>query len=331
MELLRVMGDIVGPATSKNEKDTLELMTEIIAKEKIDCDFWRGFTHEIAIGQPTVDNLAAAYQEFLDDGGPVDGIERILDQEQARRETRCHTTIAAYKSPAGALWPYKLVAHLLKLCIEKYGLNLQTHTPIREVISSKSGWTVKTDRGDVNTEKVVYATNAFTGTLLPEFIGHIWPFKGQCSVVVPPANSAKYSGKNMLTATYHLDDREYLHQRPKDGIIVYGGGRRVDAGRKLRGNTDDSYFEGLEGEVLSEGMIHIWSGIMGYTKEAVPYVGELYEKPGAFICAGHHGHGMARIMTCAKGLAALIQGSSWDSTRLPECFQPTRERLAAEI
>jgi hypothetical protein len=33
-------------------------------------------------------------------------------------------------------------------------------------------------------------------------------------------------------------------------------------------------------------------------------------------------------MTCARGLAALIQGASWESTGLPECFRPTRERLA---
>ncbi|KAJ7476755.1 hypothetical protein FB451DRAFT_1033236, partial [Mycena latifolia] len=61
----------------------------------------------------------------------------------------------------------------------------------------------------------------------------------------------------------------------------------------------------------------------------VPYVGELHEKPGAFICAGHQGHGMARIMTCARGLATVMQGGSWESTGLPECFQPTRERLSA--
>ena len=39
--------------------------------------------------------------------------------------------------------------------------------------------------------------------------------------------------------------------------------------------------------------------------------------------------GMARIMTCAKGLAKIIQGASWADTGLPECFQPTPERLAA--
>jgi hypothetical protein len=41
--------------------------------------------------------------------------------------------------------------------------------------------------------------------------------------------------------------------------------------------------------------------------------------------------GMARVMTCAKGLAALIQGESWESIGLPECFQPSRERLSAPV
>lgn len=38
---------------------------------------------------------------------------------------------------------------------------------------------------------------------------------------------------------------------------------------------------------------------------------------------------MARTFTCSKGIAALIRGESWESTKLPECFQPTPERLAA--
>jgi glycine/D-amino acid oxidase-like deaminating enzyme len=193
-------------------------MTEIIQKEGIDCDFWRGFTYgtslqrlptksvnislDVAMDQPLADDLAALYKEFVDDGGPVDGIvERILDRDQARIATRCPSAVVAYKTAAGSLWPHKLVLHLLKLCIEKHGLNLQTHTPVREVLPSSDGWVVKTDRGDLKTEKVVYATNAFTATLLPEFLGRIWPFKGQCSVVVP---TAPYSGSRMLTESYGL-------------------------------------------------------------------------------------------------------------------------------
>ncbi|KAJ7322820.1 FAD dependent oxidoreductase [Mycena albidolilacea] len=328
----------------QNEKDTLKLVTEVIEKENIDCDFWRGDSYDVPMTQSVEDELAAAYQEFVDDGGPVDGfVERILDPEEARKLTRCPSARAVYKSSAATLWPHKLVLHLLRLCIEKHRLNLQTHTPVREVLQKTGGWIVKTDRGDVATAQVVYATNAFTATLLPEFLGRIWPMKGQCSVVIP---TKSYSGlNNMLTASYNLTENEYLMQRPKDGVIIYGGGRRFMPIEKLRGNTDDSapypevikglkaelplYFEGWGDEALGEGMMHAWSGIMGYTVEAVPFVGELHNKPGAFICAGHHGHGMARIMTCAKGLAAVIQGGQWESTGLPECFQPSPERMSA--
>ncbi|KAJ7213163.1 FAD dependent oxidoreductase [Mycena pura] len=329
----------------QNEMDTLELMGQVIEKEGIDCDFWRGFSYDVPMDQAGADFLAAAYKEFVDDGGPVEGIvERILDQDVARRTTRCPLATAAYKFPGASLYPYKLVHHLLTLCIEKHGLNLQTHTPVRRVLPGPdgTGWAVHTDRGAVHTRQVVYATNAFTATLLPEFMGHIWPFRGQCAAVVPPK---AYAGPNMLTSTYSLDYGDYLIQRPKDGVILFGGARRSMSVERLLGNTDDTetfpemtaelkaalprYFEGWGEQALGEGLVQVWSGIMGYTSEGYPYVGEVHDKPGAFVCAGHHGHGMARIMTCAKGLASLMQGNSWESTGLPECFQPTRERLSA--
>ncbi|KAJ7875548.1 hypothetical protein B0H14DRAFT_3106577 [Mycena olivaceomarginata] len=287
----------------QNEMDTLNLVEEIIAKEGIDCDFWRGFNYGLAMDQPTADSLAASYANFIADGGPVEGI---------------------------------LVLHLLTLCVEEYGLNLQTRTPVRRVIQGRvaaraGGWRVETDRGAVETETVVYATNAYTATLLPEFVGHIWPVKGQCAAVVPPE---AYAGPNMLRETYGIGypaPNDYLIQRPTDGVIIFGGQRGSVPVERLLGNTDDAqvdpemaaalrealpcYFEGW-GEnsdlAVGEGVVHVWSGIMGYTTEGIPYVGELHDKPGAFICAGHHGHGMARVMTCARGLAALIQGASWD-------------------
>ncbi|KAJ7762589.1 FAD dependent oxidoreductase [Mycena metata] len=330
----------------QNEMDTLELVTEIIKKEGVNCDFWRGFSYDVAMDQNVADSIAASYKEFVADGGPVSGIvESILDPDAAKEATRCRLAVAAFRIPGASLWPYKLVVHLLKLCIEKHGLNLQTNTPVRRVVlGADGGWQVETDRGSLHTEKVVYATNAFTATLLPEFIGRMWPYRGQCSAVVP---TPAYSGAAMLTHTYGLgygDMVDYLIQRPSDGIIIFGGGSRAVSRERLRGNTDDSsvypeisqalktalprYFEGWGEEASGEGQIHVWTGIMAHTREGIPFVGEIHDRPGAFILAGHQGHGMARIMACAKGLAALIQGASWESTGLPECFRPSHERMS---
>ncbi|KAJ7812395.1 FAD dependent oxidoreductase [Mycena olivaceomarginata] len=315
----------------QNEMDTLNLIEEIIAKEGIDCDFWRGFTYDIAMDQPAADSLAASYAEFAADGGPVEDIVTpILNPMQARETTRCQAALAAYKCPAGALFPRKLVLHLLMLCVEKHGMNLQTRTPRRRVARGDGS------RGGGDGETVVYATNAYTATLLPEFVGHIWPFKGQCAAVVPPE---AYAGPNMFRETYGLAPGDYLIQRPTDGVIIFGGQRRSVPIERLLGNTHDAHVDPQRTEALKkalpryfagwgedsclavgEGLVHAWTGI--------PYVGKLHDKPEAFICAGHHWHGMARVMTCARVLAALVRGGSWESTGLPECFQPTRERLA---
>jgi hypothetical protein len=40
---------------------------------------------------------------------------------------------------------------------------------------------------------------------------------------------------------------------------------------------------------------------------------------------------MARIFTCAPGLAKLMLGGSWEDTGLPECFQYGKERLVKAV
>ncbi|KAF7334801.1 Fad dependent oxidoreductase [Mycena sanguinolenta] len=156
----------------QNKMDTLDLTEEIIAKE------------DVAMDQPIADALAASYAQF------------------EREEIRCPTTTVAYKFPSGSLFPQKLVLHLLTLCIRKNWLNLQTHTPVRRVVSGAggvgSGWRVETDRGVVETEKVVYATNALTTTLLPQFLDHIYPFKDPS---YPKAYTGAYTGKEMFRQT----------------------------------------------------------------------------------------------------------------------------------
>ncbi|KAL1737711.1 hypothetical protein HDZ31DRAFT_78943, partial [Schizophyllum fasciatum] len=77
-----------------------------------------------------------------------------------------------------------------------------------------------------------------------------------------------------------------------------------------------------------EGYDYSWSGIIGDTADGVPYVGPVPGKKGQWMCAGHNGHGMARVFTCGPALAKLIQGATWADTGLPEVFELTEERLA---
>lgn len=64
------------------------------------------------------------------------------------------------------------------------------------------------------------------------------------------------------------------------------------------------------------------------TTDSVPFVGQLEDLPGQYVCAGFNGHGMARIFTCAPGLVKVINGAAWEETGLPTCFNSTTDRLA---
>lgn len=77
---------------------------------------------------------------------------------------------------------------------------------------------------------------------------------------------------------------------------------------------------------FDEKMDCIWSGILGLTDDSLPYVGEMPGEQKKFIIAGFHGHGMPRVLLCAKALAKFINEES-DSLEVPEPFKVTEARM----
>jgi len=206
---------------------------------------------------------------------------------------------------------------------------------------------IDTPRGRIRTRQVLHATNGYASAIFPEFVGKIVPYYGQCSSIIP---TKAFSGNNMLTHTMslydHRGDSSYLIQRYGDGTIILGGGEYVDRPLHIN-NCDDSRvmpaitellrnvmkenFDGWGEEAHGEGFERDWCGIQGYTGDGLPYVGAFPGKEGQFVCAGFHGHGMARIATCARGVAMSILGDPWEATGLPECFQITQQRLDRKV
>ncbi|KAI1865830.1 uncharacterized protein JN550_008088 [Neoarthrinium moseri] len=73
---------------------------------------------------------------------------------------------------------------------------------------------------------------------------------------------------------------------------------------------------------------HEWSGIMGYSRDASPWVGPvppgLGGGDGLWICAGYTGHGMPNAALSAKAVAELMTGA--DEVDLPEEYEISEER-----
>jgi glycine/D-amino acid oxidase-like deaminating enzyme len=255
---------------------------------------------------------------------------RVWSAKETREELLIPEGIGAISFRAYKLSPYKFVCKMLEMCLIR-GLNLQTNTPVLEVSQApdregKKNWLVHTHRGVISTENVILATNAYTSFLYAPLSEFIIPTRGQVLAIRPGSNIA---GNPALLRTAGLNSAisdDYVHARSEgtsgagdlivgkwkvifdrstaefDGI---GGGRRLGTHGE-QPILDDStihpivskyligacpaYFGrdnwGEDGQVLQE-----WTGIMAYTSDAQPIVGEAPGHKGLFISAGFNGHG----------------------------------------
>lgn len=165
-------------------------------------------------------------------------------------------TLSTYTFTAGHVWPYKLVMALLRIAISK-GTNLQTHTPVSRVSQTQDAdgrWTVFTSRGAIKAKKIVFASNAYTAGIAPQFNNKIVPVRGICSRITTPADKPAPLLVNTMSIRHGPAQYDYLIPRT-DGSIVVGGAKQTfwAEPKYWYGITDDSkliepaksYFDGL--------------------------------------------------------------------------------------
>lgn len=275
---------------------------------------------------------------------------------------------AAFSGPACSFWPYKFVTQLLAKLIERHAVNLQTNTPVCKVTHNPDGTSMlHTHRGVLRARKVIFATNAYTSGLLPQYVSTLVPTKITATHISPshplsvPHLSNTYNLSYALpVATNHSEKEkervDYLNPRP-NGTIVVGGGNwtyKPNAPKSIWWNNwDDSsllpststkqhfddlmptYFRGWE--TSGAKVDSIWTGITGTTGDGLPFIGKVPDmgKAGVassnYVLAGYNGGGMAMIWLCAEGVAKMVvEGVGFRKTGLPSLMDAEREMVEFE-
>ncbi|THV49874.1 hypothetical protein BGAL_0175g00110 [Botrytis galanthina] len=274
-------------------------------------------------------------------------------------------------SKAASLWPYKLVAWVLEDLISKNKsssspkFNLQTLTPVTRLQKSSSEWIIHTSRGQLSAPKVLLATNAYTSHLLPSFSDLITPVRGEMSSLLPPStmSPAMESSNKPLEYSYsimghfgqNINRDDYLVQRPfssasssgqeSGGELMFGGGRQFAAQAGL-GVFDDSSIDPPAANYLRRELprtlnlhnneeeleaSYEWSGIMGFSRDNWPWVGNVSDKlgggEGLYVCAGFTGHGMPTARLSAKAAVGLMMGDKMETIDLPQRYVLSEDRV----
>ncbi|WVQ84845.1 hypothetical protein IAT38_007002 [Cryptococcus sp. DSM 104549] len=343
------------------EMAALGLYADIVQKEDIDCDMHVTRAFDVCFNDKDVVEVKKDF-----DARRADFLDKMREQDvRAVEDPRDLEALTGIKGgkwgasyPAGHLWPYKLATGLLRIALRK-GLNLQSHTPALSLSpSSTMGlWDVATSRGTITTSSLIVATNAYTSGFLPEFKDLVIPVRGTaCSITPPPASHAHGSLPGPIKYTYGIrhgnGDVDYMIPRQGRGripgvgdkSIIFGGAKSGflgDVPQWYDNKRDDElmpgaveYFQGFMGKHFSGwrgnemgNVDRVWSGVLGYSSDFLPYVGEVPDKPGVFVIAGFTGHGMPRIPGCTAALTALAISRLTTGTTSPAAQQAFEQAL----
>ena len=252
----------------------------------------------------------------------------------------------------------------VSLSKSNFSFNLQTNTPVTRLQQLEDGsWVMHTSRGMLAAKQVLLATNAYTSHLLPEFSDLIVPVKGEMSALIPPPALCPGSGGALVGRNSYgfygrgggnFNQDDYLVQRPfstahgadsRGGELMFGGGREYAAGLGV-GVSDDSDIDQLAADYLRQALnnlldtqnngielraSHEWSGIMGFSRDGRPWVGEVPKElgggKGLWMCAGFTGHGMPNASLCAKAVVNQMMGRQLHDKDLPKEFHVSVERV----
>ncbi|KAL8408255.1 hypothetical protein RB594_006889 [Gaeumannomyces avenae] len=326
-------------------------LKELIEKEGIDCDFQLTRAIDVFLDAGHFAKTEAAFHELVEAGLATLRDVAVVGKQHAEWISGFKDAKGAFTFTAASVWPLKLVQGILQRIIDKHGdrINVQTSTPVQSVSQERDKhgmWTVYTSRGEVRARRVVYATNAYTAGVLPEYKDRIVPVRGMCSRILPGMEVVPPHINNTMAIRFNERHYDYLVPRPDGSIIVGGGGSTFWHSQEAWfGNHDDGEIVGLAKNYFNDYMQrhfygwdntfaypdNVWTGIMGYSADWMPHVGLVPKKPGQYIIAGFTGHGMPQIFLSAKGLAGMVlAGDAFADAGIPRLFEATEERMLSK-
>lgn len=275
-------------------KRTQQLVRELVARHGIQCELrWNG-SDQIAGDDEEWREVEESARRLA-----AHGVAVAVDD--ARR--------AATYADDGDLHPVRWVRGLARAATER-GVEIHEDTRVASVGEGE----VRTERAAVTADAVVLCTNAYTHHLVGSRVRAV---RGQMLATAPTRPVFE-------RPAYAKRGYQYWRQTA-DGRVVVGGWRDTASEREVGEDETptaevQSHLDAfLRDHAIDAAVTHRWAGTMGFSHDALPYVGQI--GPRLFVCGGFTGHGMAFGPASAELVAALVRDGRHQDADL---FDPFR-------
>lgn len=284
----------------------------------IDCAYRRTGSVMAAVSKDEAATLVASHDLLREDGHEV----LLLDGRATDARLAGRGFVAGLLTPAdGCLHPAAFVRGLADAA-ERAGARLHERTPVTSLARDGDRWVARTARGTVRARTVVAGLNAYAPELLEFARERVFPVRGQVLATAPVADAPPLPV---------YADHGYLYVRSFGDRVVAGGMRPL--ARSTEVGTDDIVNAAVQAAVeaavarhwpqaAGAEVTHRWSGIMGFSRDGLPWIGAVPGSPGLLAAFGYTGHGWGYGVAAGGWLTDLAEGKearipSWCATDRP--------------
>jgi glycine/D-amino acid oxidase-like deaminating enzyme len=321
---------LFGPEKTKQSHRYMEravdLVGELVAEHKLDCDYERPGFLRIA-------TTPAYSKRIKDEVGLVKelGLEGVnwIEADEVQKRVHSPLYMGAWWEPRCALVnPAKLAREMKRVAVS-YGAEVYERTPVTEIKRTPKDFKLKTPNGTVTAAKIALATNGYS-LAIPELKAMqqpVWTY----IVLTEPLSKAQLDEMGWQGREGIEDYRNLVHyyRLTSDNRLLMGGRDIiVKYGDKMDNDMNPAIFAQLEQDIVDfypclKGLkiTHQWGGPVSVPMDMIPALGYLADKR-AVYSLGCMGHGVSLTHLNGEVMADLLleRKSEWT-----ECFPVNRK------
>lgn len=287
---------------------------ELITENRIDCDYERSGYLLVGTSPAQVRRVEHDF-EIIEKWG-VTGIERWDRQRLAEEFNTDYYQVGWFEPRCGIVQPAKL-ARGMKALAEESGARIYENSAVTGFSrNTGGGYTVKTATGELRSDYLVLATNAYS-VLFPQLRSLQRPIFTHIVMTEPlSANRMARIGWRCRAGVEDARDLIHYYRLTRDNRIAMGGGDvSLTYGADLDRDLNEKIFAHLERHVTEvfpqlRGIrfTHRWGGPVSVTLDMAPVIGFLGADRKAIFSLGCIGHGVSLTHYNGLTIAELITG-----------------------
>ncbi len=235
----------------------------------------------------------------------------MLDSRQLADNHRIHGLGALKNNEAAQMDGYSAAVGILSHHMQHSGLQLYSHTEIKEYKEGQRGYTLLTGDGHtINCRYLVIAAGFEAGQFLPRNVMHL---SSTYALVSDPVDEGQLWPERSLV--WETAQPYFYMRTTQDNRMMIGGAdepfkdpdRRDRLLRKKVKVLERKFKELYPGIPFYTDMA--WCGTFSSTKDGLPYIGPWPGKPGMFFALGYGGNGITFSMIAAQAIRNMIKGN----------------------